>query len=156
MDFSNIKLIVLDVDGVLTNGKKVIDLEGKVFSKEFNDKDFSAINRLGEKYEIVFISGDDRVNKQLFNTKWHFIHEYKDKWKVLNNLLSKKGLLHKQVLFIGDDWPDIGCLKNLPCSICPADAILQVKAASKYVMSTNGGDGIMVELLNLLEDYYEN
>ena len=156
MDFSNIKLIVLDVDGVLTNGKKAIDLEGKVFSKEFNDKDFSAINRLSKKYEIVFISGDNRVNEKLFKTKGLFIHEYENKWGILNNLLFKKGLTYDQILFIGDDWPDIECLKNLPCSMCPADAILQVKAASKYVMSINGGDGIMVELLNLLEDYYEN
>jgi 3-deoxy-D-manno-octulosonate 8-phosphate phosphatase (KDO 8-P phosphatase) len=153
MDFANIKLIILDVDGVLTNGKKSYDLDGKVISKEFYDKDFSALNKLRHKYKIIFVSGDDRVNKALFNgRRYDFIHEYKDKWKVVQRLLRERGINDlDKVLYVGDDWPDLKCFENLSLTMCPSNAIEPIRKLATVVLPVCGGEGVIVELLYLLE-----
>ena len=60
------KAIFIDIDGVMTNGKKTYDAMGEVVSKEFCDQDFTAIKRIEkEGIPIFLISGDDRVNKRM-------------------------------------------------------------------------------------------
>lgn len=152
MDFSNIKLIVLDIDGVLTNGRKIYNRQGEVLAKEFYDKDFSTLNKLNEKYKIIFLSGDDRVNEPLFRNRCNgFFKEHKNKWGVLRKILNEYNLSpNSNVVFIGDDWPDIECLQNIKYSFCPADAIPQVKKVAYRILNTNGGNGVINEIYELL------
>ena len=58
-----IRLVILDIDGVLTDGKKYYGLDGMPFAKTYCDKDFTAIKRLkGSGVQVCFLSGDEKVN----------------------------------------------------------------------------------------------
>ena len=63
---SKIELVVLDIDGILTDGKKYYDQSGMPFAKTYCDKDFTAIKRLrGAGINVCFLSGDENVNKAM-------------------------------------------------------------------------------------------
>ena len=62
----NFDLLILDVDGVLTNGTKVYDIDGNVVHKVFNDRDFTAIKRFKEEgVNVFFLSGDKKFNEEI-------------------------------------------------------------------------------------------
>ena len=61
-----IKLLILDVDGVLNDGKKYYDLNGSIFAKQFSDKDFTAIKRFkASGVNVCFLSGDNKINESI-------------------------------------------------------------------------------------------
>ena len=152
--YSDIRLIVLDVDGVFTNGKKIYSLSGDVVYKEFYDKDFTALKELRKYFDIVILSGDDRVNKVLFKTKGiPFYHSRnKGKKQLIKTILNKHGIGPDNCMFIGDDLPDIPCFRLIPISMCPSDAVKDVKLLSYKIFKAKGGNGVIVELYNEMQE----
>ena len=63
------KLLIIDIDGVLTDGCKTYDLLGNVISKNFNDKDFTAIKRFKNNLNVCFLTADDRVNRNIASSR---------------------------------------------------------------------------------------
>ena len=151
--FSQIKLIILDIDGVLTNGRKVYNLKGEVVGKEFLDQDFTALNELSKYFTIVFLSGDDRVNKGVFAKKYKFFcSRGKDKKYYIKLIFKKYNVGPYDCIFIGDDIPDLRCMQMIPLSFCPANAVQDVKALAYQVIPVSGGNGVIVYLLDLLKE----
>jgi len=152
--YSNIKLIVLDVDGVFTDGKKVYSLSGDVVYKTFYDKDFTALNKLRKYFNIIILSGDDRVNKVLFKSKGiPFYHsKNKDKKKLIKVILNKYNVGPDNCIFVGDDLPDLPCFRLIPISLCPSDSVKEIKYLAYKVLKTKGGNGVIVELYNELSE----
>lgn len=144
-DFREVKIIILDVDGVFTDGRKGYYLNGEVAIKYFYDKDFTVLNMLREYFSIVILSGDDRVNKQLFTSKdIPFFHSAKKgKKKMLRIIMSKYGVGPDNCLFVGDDYPDIPCFHQVPLSFCPVDAVDDVKNLAYKVLPVKGGNGVI-------------
>jgi 3-deoxy-D-manno-octulosonate 8-phosphate phosphatase (KDO 8-P phosphatase) len=65
-----LKLLVIDIDGVMTDGTKTYGIDGKVISKRFNDKDFTAIKRFkASNVKVCFLSGDRNVNEAMANDR---------------------------------------------------------------------------------------
>ena len=146
------KLLILDVDGVLTTGCKTYDLEGNVISKEFNDKDFTAIKRFKERgIKVCFLTADDRVNRIVAKNRkidFFYVREMtkKNKVELLPYLTDKYKVSKEEIAYIGDDLPDFDIIKKLKHTYCPSDAILKIKNQVKTILERKGGTGVIAEL----------
>lgn len=150
-DLKNIRLLVMDVDGTLTDGKIYIGSSGEVF-KAFNVKDGYALVQC-DKYQITtaIITGktSEIVATRAKELKIAEVFQgIKDKEAVLESILEKYGYSWDEVAYIGDDENDLCCIKKCGYSACPADALDCVISAVDYVCRRNGGDGAVREMLD--------
>ena len=150
--YTNVKLIILDVDGVFTDGRKVYNINGEVVYKTFYDKDFTCLNFLMEFFDIVILSGDNRINKPLFTQKGIPFYDSSKKGKkyMLRKILNKFSLGPNACIFVGDDYPDIPCFYQIPLSFCPKDAVSKIKNIAYKILPVYGGDGVITALYDEL------
>jgi len=154
---SEIKLIILDIDGVMTDGSKMYGTDGKVIAKKYNDKDFTAIKRFrAAKIPVCFLSGDNRINKKMAkNRNIDFYYSRgKDKASFVKDFQSKYGASPQQMLYVGDDLFDLSILRTVGYSFCPNDAISAVKETCGHrgVIPCEGGKNTIAALYDLLLD----
>ena len=147
-----IKLLILDVDGVLTDGTKTYDKDHNVLSKRFMCKDFTAIKKfMAANVDIVLISGD-KWNEQMANKRnLDFFctrddNLSLDKSKYIEIFLKKYNVKIEEIAFVGDDYFDLSMFTNIELTFCPSDSPHIIKNHSKTIMSANGGEGVIVEL----------
>jgi 3-deoxy-D-manno-octulosonate 8-phosphate phosphatase (KDO 8-P phosphatase) len=145
-----IKLLILDIDGTLTDGKLYFSAKGE-FMKAFNIKDGLILADLAQ-YDIVPVVITGRKSKILSNRckELHITEVYQgiaDKVKQLRSIVAKYHCSFDEVAYIGDDLNDLECMKLCGISGCPADAVDQVKKAVDYVCVKNGGDGAVREFI---------
>jgi 3-deoxy-D-manno-octulosonate 8-phosphate phosphatase (KDO 8-P phosphatase) len=140
--FKPITTFVFDVDGVLTDGT-VLVLENGLQSRRMNIKDGFALQMaLKNGYCVKIISGGnspevkDRLEKLGVNDVQMSVM---DKKACLQQIISANKLKKEEVLYMGDDLPDIPAMNlvGLPC--CPADAVAEVKEAAQYISPMSGG-----------------
>tara|TARA_R100000908_G_C3753608_1_gene147959 strand:- start:183 stop:653 length:471 start_codon:yes stop_codon:yes gene_type:complete len=154
----NIKLIILDIDGVLTNSCKTYNLEGEVISKDFNDKDFTAIKRFKENgISVCFLSADNRVNKQIAKSRkidFYYTRDFnvKDKIELLPVIKKDYNVDINDIIYVGDDLPDYKIIKALKYTYCPSDSILKIKNNVKTILKRSGGTGVIAELYDNIYD----
>jgi 3-deoxy-D-manno-octulosonate 8-phosphate phosphatase (KDO 8-P phosphatase) len=148
MDTKAIRLVLFDVDGVLTDGTLYIGPEGEVF-KAFNAKDGVAISLLKKHgIEVGIISG--KASKALdFRIKQlgidHAITGCSDKLSALYSLITKTKCTLDQIAFVGDDIIDIAVMKKVALSIAPVDAHPLAINAAHYISVAKGGKGVARE-----------
>lgn len=140
----DITTFVLDVDGVLTDGRLFISESGELL-RTMNAKDGYAIKAaLVQGYRICIITGgrNPGVKSRLegLGVKDVFMNAH-DKKEVLNDYMAKHKLQAKQVLYMGDDMPDVHAVTMAGLGACPQDAIPEIKVVSNYISHRNGGDG---------------
>ena len=145
-----IKCVVLDVDGVLTNGDILVNEQGEQV-RTFNVKDGYAIQyaiKQGIKVFVITGAKSLGVQKRFQGLGVEEIHlGISDKLTLLNSLLVKYSLVNEEVLFVGDDMPDYTCMQSVGVAISPADAIDDIKKISHYVSVKKGGEGVVREIL---------
>ncbi len=150
-----IKLIVLDVDGCLTEGKIIYDNNG-LESKQFNVKDGFGIKswmRLG--HEVAIITGRE---SQIVSNRAkelgikHLYQGVKDKLAALEGLLAELDIPLESVAAIGDDLNDYKMLQKVGRSFAPADAVIEVRQGVQSVLSKRGGDAVVREMIDLLAE----
>lgn len=148
-----IKLVLTDVDGVLTDGGMYYSEQGQVM-KRFNVKDGMGVVRLQKAdFEVGIISTDKSKIIQTRGEKLKLnIIRYgvKDKKETLLEICKKKHLEPENVAFIGDDVNDISILEIAGFTACPNDAFSEIKKMVDYVCSTNGGQGAFREFAELI------
>ena len=111
-----IKLVILDVDGVMTDGVKYYDREGTVKLKTFCDKDWTAIKRFRAiGVDVVFLTGDPYNVSILENRNLHVIANrgsgfHSDKKNYLDEILEQYNCSVKETAYVGDDLFDIGIM----------------------------------------------
>ena len=152
--FKSVRMIAMDVDGVLTDGS-ILLLPSLETAKSMNVKDGYAMQLAVKKgYHIVVISGAVDLGAVEFRLKQlgikEFHHSIKDKAKLLSELSSKYNVNLKEVLFIGDDIPDLEAMKLCGIACCPADAVAEIKAISAYISDKEGGKGCVRDILEKL------
>jgi 3-deoxy-D-manno-octulosonate 8-phosphate phosphatase (KDO 8-P phosphatase) len=150
---SQIKALIFDVDGVLTNGRIIYNEEGKE-TKQFNVKDGLIIGYL-KKARIVVgaISGRESaaVSKRAAELKLDFCHQgIVDKIGVLNKIAEFHNLKKKEIAYIGDDLNDLEVLTNVGLSATPADAPIYIKKRVDVVTEMKGGNGVVREVADLI------
>lgn len=153
IDFALIKLLVLDVDGILTDGGLYYTEKGEV-CKKFNVKDGKGIKLLMQSgIEVAIISANDS-NATLHRAKKLDIANcfigVEDKLTVLKNLCDRLNISLTETAYMGDDLNDLPILNTVSFPITVADAIEENKAASIYVTQLPGGQGAVREVCNLL------
>lgn len=136
----NINTILLDVDGVMTNGKKIYDMCGNTIHKEFCDKDWTAIKRMKAAGLRVIMISSDEWNEEIAirrNVEWIYSHTTGPASKL--NELRRLGVDLSKCIYIGDDYYDIELLVHAGGSWCPEDAIQEVKDVA-CVIPAKGGE----------------
>jgi 3-deoxy-D-manno-octulosonate 8-phosphate phosphatase (KDO 8-P phosphatase) len=150
---SQIKALIFDVDGVLTDGKIIYDDTGREI-KAFNVKDGLIIGHLRKAGIITgVISGRESaaVSKRASELQLDFCHQgIVDKGSVFLKLIEFYKLKKKDVMFAGDDINDLSILKIAGMAACPSDAPVYVKKYAEVVTAAKGGEGVIRELGDLL------
>lgn len=147
---SGITTLIFDYDGVMTDGKVILQHEGPPL-RSANVRD-GYILQLAVKlgYNVAVISGGiSRSMENRFETlkiKDAFIG-VKDKLKVYENYIKERGIQHEEVLYMGDDIPDIPVMKKVGVPVCPLDAAEEVRNISVYISDRKGGDGCVRDIL---------
>lgn len=148
--FKNIKLVAMDVDGVLTNGSLLVTSDG-MQQRTFNIKDGYAIQLAIKKNVMVaVISGahDTGVVKRMEGLGVTEIYtSVKNKLAALEKILISHKISWNECVFIGDDMPDVEVMKNVALPCAPADAVAEVKATAKYISPFTGGQGCVRDIL---------
>jgi 3-deoxy-D-manno-octulosonate 8-phosphate phosphatase (KDO 8-P phosphatase) len=153
-----IRMLILDVDGVLTDGKLYFDHAGNEL-KAFNTRDgmgMKALQRSG--IEVAVITGrksgavEHRMNQLGIK---HVYQGREDKLNAFLNLLELTGLDAQQVCFAGDDWIDLPVLLRVGLAVSVADAEERVKQQVHWITKRGGGDGAVREICNLILDAQE-
>jgi len=151
-----IKLAILDIDGVMTDGTKYYDRDGNVVQKTFCDKDWTAIKRLrAVGVEVLVITGDPYNKKILENRNIPVIvnrenGEHRDKSEYLPQILKDYNCTSKEVLYIGDDLFDIGIMRSVGYPFCPTNSPRIVRQNAR-ILQCRGGDNAIMELFDYLE-----
>jgi 3-deoxy-D-manno-octulosonate 8-phosphate phosphatase (KDO 8-P phosphatase) len=152
---SKVKLLVCDVDGVLTDGKIYFSKNGEQ-QKAFNTKDGYGISRIKRRGVIVhFLTASTGSINALraisLDVACTNVGVDGDKYNALNVLRKSLGLEWAQVAYIGDDLLDMECLRAVGHPFCPADAVQSILNLEKTaVCQRNGGDGCVREVIEIL------
>jgi 3-deoxy-D-manno-octulosonate 8-phosphate phosphatase (KDO 8-P phosphatase) len=153
VDFTEIRLLALDVDGVLTDGTLIINADGSE-SKFFNSLDGHGIKmwqRAGLK--VALISGrtslpTERRAEQL-QIEYVF-QECHNKLPVVEKLTGQLGLLPENIAFVGDDLTDMPVMRYVGFAATVANAVDEVKQSVDYVTSRAGGKGAVREVIEYI------
>lgn len=153
MDLSKIKVLALDVDGVLTDGSLTFSQNGEEF-KTFNAKDGQGIvclNKAGFITVIITARKNGTVEHRAKNLGIKELHQgVKFKLPVLEQILEKYNLTFDNVAYMGDDLPDICILEKVGLSCCPNDAVEEVQKVCKFKSKYNGGRGAVREVCDVI------
>ncbi len=154
MKDSNIKLLIMDVDGTLTDGKVYMSEHGELF-KAFDIKDGLGIHNIlpangiipaiitGRRSNILKLRCDEIGIEYLYQG-------VSDKTGTLDRLLSELGLDYSNCAYIGDDINDLSCMNKSAIVGCPADAVRDVISIADFVSSKNGGCGAVRDFIEWL------
>lgn len=152
----------MDVDGVLTDGRVYL-LENGRQARAMHVRDGYALQLAVKKgYPVAVISGAEEaaVRERLERLGLTEIHlGILDKAAVLNTLMSRYGLKPEEVLFMGDDMPDIAALALAGLKACPADAVPEIREMADYISPVSGGQGCVrdvIEKILKLNDHWES
>lgn len=157
-----IKIIVTDIDGVLTDGKILITDDSQNI-KSLCLKDIDAVKLIkNQNIKLGIITGEENYFtskvQEILNPDY-FVSGCKEKKKALLEIANKENCAIKDICFIGDGKYDIEAINIAGIGICPKDAIEEVKQVSDYQLTQKGGNGLLSETysyiykINLLENH---
>jgi 3-deoxy-D-manno-octulosonate 8-phosphate phosphatase (KDO 8-P phosphatase) len=157
----NFKFLVVDIDGVMTDGGIIYTESGDEI-KKFNAKDGLAIIRLTEAgTNVGFLSSGFTKNiiekrAQVLGVQYVYVGTWK-KLEVLEKWCNELNIGLQNVAYIGDDINDLAIIEKVGCSACPTDAISEIKKKVNIVLSAKGGKGCVREFVdNYLNSFTKN
>jgi len=160
--FEKITTFIFDMDGVLTDGSVLI-LENGLQARKMSIKDGYALQLAVKKgYRILVVSGAnsspaaDRLNKLGITDVSMSVA---DKKLFVEKFMTDNKLQAHEILFMGDDIPDMEAMSIVGLSACPADAVAEIKTISKYISPFNGGNGCVrdvIEQVLKLNDHWHH
>ncbi|MAZ55088.1 MAG: 3-deoxy-D-manno-octulosonate 8-phosphate phosphatase [Flavobacteriales bacterium] len=146
----NINTLIFDVDGVLTNGDVLVTTNGEIL-RNMNTKDgFALKTAINSGLNVCIISGGNNlgVKKRLKDLGIeNIILGTLDKLKDLNKLITKLKIKKENVMYMGDDIPDLNAMMSVGLACCPNDAVNEVRKIADYVSHLKGGDGAVRDII---------
>ena len=152
-DFSRIKLLVLDVDGVMTDGRIILTPDGQEI-KAFDCKDGAGLKywiRAGGQVAFITGRGSNAVKIRADELGVQTVRMHaKDKLRAYREILAELGFDASQAVVMGDDLPDLPLLRECGFSAAPSDAVGEVCQAVDYITTLPSGRGCVREVVDLL------
>ena len=151
-----IKLVLTDIDGCMTDNCVFYTPSGDKI-KKFNMADGMGVKILQNEALLVgVISGDNSLasKKRMEDLKVNYIYiGVRDKNKVLDELIKNLNISLDEIAYMGDDVQDLCILKKVGLSVCPNDAVSEVKECVNVILSKSGGNGAFREYADYVLDY---
>ncbi|MDB5196434.1 MAG: 3-deoxy-D-manno-octulosonate 8-phosphate phosphatase [Flaviaesturariibacter sp.] len=148
--FKKVTTFAFDVDGVLTDGTLLLTSDG-LQARQMHIRDGLALQMaIKAGYRVIIISGaysEPVVKRMHYLGLTDVFTAIKNKKEFLLNFLSENNIATEQVLFMGDDLPDVPTLQTVGIGCCPADAAAEVKTVSHYISPINGGYGCVRDVI---------
>lgn len=147
------KWIFTDVDGVLTDGRVTIDINGNE-TKTISYRDLDAIG-VGRRsgYNFAFITGEDTEMVRVLAKRFAVSLVYagaKDKVPVITKAAEKLGMAVSEIFYIGDSDRDVPVLEVCGFGVAPRNGTIHAKMAANYVTEVDGGHGVLLEVVDKL------
>jgi len=153
IDLSNITLLALDVDGVLTDGTLIINADGSE-SKFFNSLDGHGIKmwqRAGLKIALISGRASTPTERRAEQLKIEYVfQDCHYKLPVVEQLADQIGLLPENMAYIGDDLTDMPVMRYVGFGVAVANAVDEVKECADYVTTRPGGSGAVREVIEYI------
>lgn len=147
---SNIKCFIFDVDGVFTDGSVTVYENGEQVRK-MNIKDGYAVQyAVKQGYRLAIISGgtNEGVRQRFLGLGLEDVYLGKhDKTEAFEEIKSVYGFKNEEILYVGDDMPDIPVMTQVGLACCPADAAREVQDISTYISNKKGGEGCIRDII---------
>ena len=148
-----LRALVLDVDGVMTDGSMYYGPDGEAL-KKFNTKDGMGLAMLREQgLRIALITGEDTpiVNRRAEKLKIEDVYTgVEDKVSALQDFLTRHNLTPEETGYVGDDVNDLGAMKMVSVAFTVADAAEEVRKVAHVISELRGGEGAVREISNLI------
>ena len=147
-----IKLLILDVDGVMTDGGMFFTANGDEH-KKFNTKDGMGIMKAiknGLNIGIISSGFSDQIVKKradMLGIKKCYVGR-ESKIDILKNWMDEDSISFEEIAMIGDDVNDLTIMKNIGVSACPSDAVIEIKSFCNIILQKKGGEGCIREFLD--------
>jgi len=147
---AKVRILFLDVDGVLTDGGLYYDVEGRIM-KRFDVKDGLGIKTAQKAgLEIVVLTGLDHAGvaervRELGITE--YVAGRHRKSPLVEDVLARRGLTPEEAAYLGDDWVDAGPMGLVGLPMAVADAVPEIKALARYTTTRPGGRGAVREAI---------
>ncbi|UCD13729.1 MAG: acylneuraminate cytidylyltransferase [Thermoplasmatales archaeon] len=152
-NFSNLKLIIFDVDGVFTDGSVYLDKHGNELLRfsRLDGKGVELLLTAGYKIAIISTEASEAAKKRIEKLNITESHlGIKNKLDIYNKLKKKYKLSDSEICFCGDDISDLEVLKKVGFSCCPSNAQQSVKKVCHYVSAFKGGSGFIRDISNIV------
>jgi len=152
MNFSKLKFLVFDFDGVFTDNKVIVSQDGSESAVCYRSDGIglSRLQSLGLDMLILSTEVVPIVQMRAKKLKIDCIHGCDDKLSKLKELVYAKGVAMESVGFVGNDINDLECLKAVGFSICVNDSYPEIKDVCKLILKTKGGEGAVREICDLI------
>lgn len=147
---NNIRMLIIDVDGTMTDGGVYYDENGNEM-KKFCTRDaagFFAAKKLGIK--IMVLTGRKCVatERRMEELQVDYLYQnVKNKFEFLQSFIKCNNYIYNDIAYIGDDLNDYNCMKLVGYVGCPADSCQEVKKIADYVSVYNGGNGAVRDVI---------
>ena len=145
-----IKLILLDVDGTLTDGGIYLGNSGEEL-KKFNVKDgYAIVNvpKLGIEFGIITGGKSELLKRRAEKLKIKYLFQgISEKTLILDEIINQTGLKEEEIAYMGDDLNDMAIIKRIGFSGTPLDGANEVKSIADFISTKNGGEGAVREFI---------
>ena len=148
-----IKILLLDVDGVLTDGSLIYSHEGQE-SKAFNTQDGFGLRLLqeaGVELGVITARSSEAVARRCANLKMLYVYQGTvNKVEAYKEILKQSGCKPFETAYMGDDWLDLALLTRVGFAAAPANGVREVQEAAHYTTEHTGGHGAVREICDLI------
>ena len=148
-----IELILSDVDGVLTDGRLVIDNQG-IETKQFHFRDGMGVRlwqKAGYRFGLITLRSSQMVKMRADELDIEIIRQGTgDKLAALKQILDETGLKTEQTCYLGDDLPDLPVVRTVGLGVAVADACSELRRAAHCVTTADGGSGAVREIVEMI------
>lgn len=152
-NYSQIKYVFLDFDGVLTNNKIICfsnsDAEAVICDRS-DSLGIEMLKKSGVEVAVISKEKNSVVKRRCKKLNIECLNGINDKWNILSAILNEREINTADVCFVGNDINDLECMQNVGFSFAPADARQEVISIAGKVSKHNGGDGCVRELADLI------
>jgi 3-deoxy-D-manno-octulosonate 8-phosphate phosphatase (KDO 8-P phosphatase) len=150
---SRIKLLLMDCDGVLTDGRLWLTPDGDE-QKAFNTHDglgLSLLHRAGLKSGIISGRSSKAITRRAGELKVEFVRQGdRDKIEAFEEVIKLAGVAESEVAFVGDDLTDIPIMQRAEFAVAVADAVEETRSVAHYVTRAKGGHGAVREVIEMI------